>query len=87
MKAVITVIGSDKPGIIAEITALLAKRGVNILDISQTIMQELFTMIMMADLRGASFDQLHQELTELGAQIGVSIRLQNTDIFEAMHRI
>jgi len=87
MRAVITVIGQDKPGIIASISALLLRYGANILDISQTIMQELFTMIMIIDLRQASFDELYNALEALSSQIGLSIRLQHADIFEAMHRV
>lgn len=89
MKAVITVLGSDRIGIIAGVTAILAETGVNILDISQTIMQDIFTMIMMVDLSTMStdFGTLQEQLMEKGRQMGVEIRVQRDDIFRSMHRI
>ena len=88
MKAIVTVIGKDTVGIIAAVCALLAKHGVNVLDISQTVMQEYFTMIMMVDLTGctASFADLAGELERSGKERGLSIRIQREDIFQAMHR-
>ena len=87
MKAIITVLGGDRVGIIAAVSTLLAERNVNILDISQTIMQNTFTMFMMVDLQGAPFDELLTALREAGERLGVSIRIQHADMFEAMHRI
>ena len=89
MKAVITVIGKDKVGIIAEVSKILADCNVNILDISQTIMQEVFTMIMLVDIENmkVQFTKLSQELEEKGQEIGLSIRIQHEDIFNSMHRI
>lgn len=89
MKAVITVIGSDKVGIIARIATLLADNGVNILDISQTTMQDIFTMIMLTDISGnkLKFTQLVDALDDLGKQMGLSIRAQHEDIFNSMHKI
>jgi len=89
MKAVITVLGSDRIGIIAGVTAILAETGVNILDISQTIMQDIFTMIMMVDLTTMStdFGALQERLTGKGREMGVEIRVQRDDIFRSMHRI
>ena len=89
MKAVITVLGSDRIGIIAAVTAVLAEAGANILDISQTIMQDIFTMIMMVDLSGISMDigTLQDKLVARGAELGVEIRVQRDDIFRSMHRI
>lgn len=89
MKAVITVIGNDKIGIIAKITSVLAKYDVNILDISQTILQNYFTMIMIVDLSkmNVNFDQLSNNLTEVGKEIELSIKIQHQDIFNAMHKI
>lgn len=89
MKAVITVIGSDKVGIIARVATLLADNGVNILDISQTTMQDIFTMIMLTDISGnkLKFTELVDALDDLGIQMGLSIRAQHEDIFNSMHRI
>ena len=89
MRAVITVIGKDKVGIIAAISKILAICGVNILDISQTLMQEIFTMIMLVDLSGNNVDfaQLSEKLEEKGAELGLSVRIQHEDIFNSMHRI
>ncbi len=89
MKAVITVLGSDRIGIIAAVTAILAEAGVNILDISQTIMQELFTMVMMVDLAnmGMDLETLQEKLGTKGTELGVQIRVQRDDIFRSMHRI
>lgn len=89
MRAIVTVIGKDQVGIIASVCALLAEKGVNILDISQTILQEYFTMIMLVDTTGCqiSFDELSQQLKQNGEKMSLSIRIQREDIFEAMHRI
>jgi ACT domain-containing protein len=89
MRAVITVIGKDRVGIIAAISKILADCGVNILDISQTIMQEIFTMIMLVDLskNNMSFTQLSGDLEEKGNELGLSVRIQHEDIFNSMHRI
>ena len=89
MKAVITVIGSYKVGIIARVATLLADNGVNILDISQTTMQDIFTMIMLTDIseNKLKFTGLVDALDDLGKQMGLSIRAQHEDIFNSMHRI
>ncbi|MBE5733888.1 MAG: ACT domain-containing protein [Clostridiales bacterium] len=89
MKAIVTVIGKDKPGIIAKVSTALAQNEVNIEDISQTIMQGNFTMLMQCDFSGAklSLKELKSELLALGEQIGVSIHVQHEDIFNAMHKI
>lgn len=89
MKAVITVIGCDRVGIIASITEILAKTNVNILDISQTIMQDIFSMIMMVDLSKmkGEFSQLSELLSKTGEELSVEIRLQREEIFTSMHRI
>ena len=86
MKAIITVLGKDQVGIIAGVSSLLAKWNVNVLDISQTILQENFTMVMLADLENCSLS--FTELTEkLGAEMDIAIRMQREDIFNAMHKI
>lgn len=89
MKAVITVLGTDRIGIIAAVTNLLAKVNVNILDISQTIMEEIFTMVMLVDLKQANvpFAEISKSMDELAKELGVSIRIQHEDIFNSMHRI
>lgn len=88
MKAFITVIGRDKVGIIAAVSTLLADLGVNIEDISQTILQGTFTMIMACDVsENTSFGELKQALTALGEQLGVEISVRHADIFNAMHRV
>lgn len=89
MKCILTVIGKDKPGIIAKVSALLANEKVNIEDISQTIMQSTFTMIMLINISNSSksMQQLANDLKALGEEIGVSIHLQHEDVFNAMHRV
>lgn len=89
MKAVVTVTGKDKKGIIATVSAFLAEKGVNIKDISQTILDEYFAMIMIVDMSEAKeeLSVIAQACAELGKQIGMSIYLQHEDIFNAMHTI
>jgi ACT domain-containing protein len=89
MRAVITVVGKDRVGIIAGVSAILAERNVNILDISQTIMQDVFTMITLVEISrlNTSFHELQQRLEEKGVELGLSIRIQHEDIFNSMHRI
>lgn len=89
MRAIVTVIGKDRVGIIADVPALLAQYGVNVLDISQTVLQEYFTMIMLVDAAQCTvpFADLARTLDEAGTQRGLQIRAQREDIFNAMHRI
>ena len=89
MKAIVTVLGKDTVGIIAAVCALLSQHNVNVLDISQTILQEYFTMVMMVDIGecNSSFAELASALEAAGAERGLSIRIQREDIFNAMHRI
>ena len=89
MRAIVTVIGKDQVGIIASVCALLSLHGVNVLDISQTILQEYFTMIMLVDVSqcGVPFARLSEMLKERGSEKGLVIRIQREDIFNAMHRI
>jgi len=89
MKAVITVLGKDKVGIIAQVSTVLMENSVNILDISQTIMQDMFTMIMMVEIpkEGTEIKELADILDELGKKMGLSIRVQREDLFNSMHRI
>ena len=89
MKAIVTVIGEDRVGIIASVCADLAAYNVNVLDISQTVMQGYFTMMMAVDVSMSNIPlaQVAQQLEEKGKQMALSIRLQREDIFEAMHRV
>jgi ACT domain-containing protein len=89
MRAVVTVTGKDQKGIIAKVSAFLADRGVNIEDISQTILSEYFAMIMIVDLSDATMELsvLAEECAALGKQIGMSIYVQHEDIFNAMHNV
>lgn len=89
MKAVITVIGNDKVGIIARVSTLLSESNVNILDITQTIMQDIFTMVMITDVSNVNikFTDLVDKLADLGKDMGVEIRCQHEDIFNSMHKI
>ena len=89
MKAIVTVIGRDKVGITAAVCALLAQHSINILDISQTVLQEYFTMVMLVDLSActASIGEMSDLLEQAGREQGLSIRIQREDIFNAMHRI
>ncbi|MBQ8954292.1 MAG: ACT domain-containing protein [Clostridia bacterium] len=89
MKAIISVLGGDKPGIIAEISGCLYRYNINILDITQTILSGYFTMVMMVDLSGMScgFDEIIGELNKLGEKMGLEIRMQRSEIFDAMHRL
>lgn len=88
-KAIITVVGQDQVGIIAKICSYLAETDINILDISQTILQGYFNMMMIVDVTKLSdeFANIADELEKLGQDIGVSIKLQHEDIFNKMHRI
>ena len=89
MNAIVTVVGEDKVGIIAAVCALLAENNVNILDISQTIVQGYFNMMMIVDISAldSSFGQAAEELEKLGEGIGVSVKIQREEIFTKMHRI
>ncbi len=88
-KTIITVVGKDTVGIIAKVCTYLAQTGVNILDISQTIVQDYFNMMMVVDTAKAnvSFDEMSSKLEELGREIGVQILCQREEIFDMMHRV
>lgn len=89
MRAIVTVIGKDRVGIIADVCTVLAAHGVNILDISQTVLQEYFTMIMLVDsvCCPLSFIELSEILAKAGDEQNLVIRIQREDIFNAMHKI
>ena len=86
-RAVVTVLGSDTTGIIAKVSAVLFQHTANILDISQTVLSGMFSMIMIVDLRDSVFADLADDLEKLGHDIGVQIRIQRSEIFDAMHRV
>ena len=89
MRAVVTVTGTDRRGIIAKISAFLAERNVNIEDISQTILGDKFAMIMIVDTSESKEDiaQLARDCEEMGRTIGMSVRIQHEDIFNAMQNV
>ena len=89
MKAVVTVIGRDMVGIMAKVSAVCADHNANIIEVTQSVLQDLFAMIMLCDISGlnASFDGFRTELKELGEDLGMSIHVMHEDIFTSMHRI
>ena len=89
MKAVVTVIGRDMVGILAKVSAVCAGHNANIIEVTQSVLQDLFAMIMLCDISGlnASFDVFRAELKELGENLGMSIHVMHEDIFTSMHRI
>jgi len=89
MKAVVTVLGKDRVGIIAAISRILADSNVNILDISQTTMQDVFTMTMLTDTTDSNiaFSELSDRLEAEGTRLGLYVKIQHEDIFNSMHRI
>lgn len=88
-RVIVTVIGEDKVGIIANVSSVLASGGANIIDISQTTMREFFAMIMMVDLKAATlpFDEIKRQLNLKGEEMGLRIDAQHEDVFKYMHRI
>lgn len=89
MRVIVTVYGLDRVGIIYGVCRLLAQANINILDISQTVMQEFFTMTMLADMSEATQELtvVRENLNALGAELGVTIRIQSEEIFTAMHTV
>ena len=85
--AVVTVVGNDTVGIIARVSAVLSQHEANILDISQTVLSGMFNMIMIVDISLSAFAQLSDNLTALGNEMGLQIRIQRSEILDAMHRI
>lgn len=88
-KSIITVVGKDTVGIIAKVCTYLANNRINILDISQTIVTGYFNMMMIVDMNDSAkpFNDISQELVQIGEEIGVTIHCQREEIFESMHRI
>jgi ACT domain-containing protein len=89
MKAVITVIGKDTVGILASVSAECAKCGMNVTDVTQSILQDLFVMVMMVEFteRSVAFGDFSEKMEDLGKEKGLDIRVMHEDIFHAMHRI
>lgn len=89
MKAILTVIGNDKVGIIAGVSAKLAELNINIEDVSQTIMDDYFTMMMSVTFKNkdVDFEHIREELNQLGTTLGVKINIQNEEIFNVMHKL
>ena len=88
-KCILSVVGKDKVGITAGVCGVLAEAGVNILDINQTILSGYFTMVMMVDLAGSAipFEEIVKSLDSLSQELGLEIRIQRSEIFDAMHRL
>lgn len=89
MKAVISVIGKDTVGILAKVSTKCAEYGVNIDDVTQTVMQDIFTMIMLAEVSKCTidFNKFSDEMQSLGEEMGMKIHVMHEDIFNSMHRI
>lgn len=89
MKAIVTVIGEDRTGIIAKVSTVLCENNINIQDISQTIMQNMFTMIMLVDFRASetSIQEITDKLNVVAEEMNLSIHVQREEIFSSMHRI
>ena len=89
MKAVITVIGHDTVGILAKVSSACAEKGATIIDVTQSVMRDMFTMIMLVDIDGltSDFSELSSSLEKLGEQIGMKVHVMHEDIFNSMHRI
>ena len=89
MKAILTVIGKDKVGIVAGISGELLKLNINILDVNQTIMDKYFTMIMMLDMKECTsdFDEVKKGLLSKGKELGVDVKIQREEIFKSMHSL
>lgn len=87
-RAVVSVVGKDQVGIIAKVTTVLSDNEINILDISQTILQDFFTMMMIVDVTGIDYlDRLQDLLSNIGDDLSLKINIQLEEIFQAMHRV
>ena len=89
MKAVITVVGKDTVGILAKVSTACAERNANIMDVTQSILQDMFVMVMLADITNMTCDlgTLSDDLRALGEKLGLDVRVMHEDIFNSMHRI
>ena len=89
MKAIITVIGKDAVGILAKVSDVCAQSSVNIVEVTQSVLQDMFAMIMLAEIDNTSvpFDELSKKLDEVGDKTNTKIHIMHEDIFNSMHRI
>ncbi len=89
MKAVITVLGKDSVGILAKVSTACAQEGVNIIEVTQSVMQDLFAMIMLADIKDSKvpLDELTKKLDKVGVEMGMKVHVMHEDIFNSMHKI
>ncbi len=89
MKAVITVLGKDSVGILAKVSSACAEEGVNIIEVTQSVMQDLFAMIMLADIKDSKMplDELKRKLDKVGEEMGMKVHVMHEDIFNSMHKI
>ena len=89
MKAIITVVGGDKVGIIAKVSAYLASRSINIVDITQSVLQDMFVMVMLTDISALNcpFKVFSETMQKMGEELNLEIRVMHEDIFNSMHRI
>lgn len=89
MKAVITVLGKDSVGILAKVSTACAQEGVNIIEVTQSVMQDLFAMIMLADIKDSKvpLDELTKKLDKVGEEMGMKVHVMHEDIFNSMHKI
>ena len=89
MRAVITVIGKDMVGILARVSTICAENGDNVVEVTQSILQDLFAMIMMVDISKSTvpFNELSDKLTEIGTDMNLTVHIMHEDIFNSMHRI
>ncbi len=89
MKAIVTVVGRDTVGILAKVSAVCADNNANIIDVTQSVMKDIFTMVMLVDITDlkADFSALQQDLYDLGDKIGMKIHVMHEDIFNSMHHI
>lgn len=89
MKAVITVVGRDMVGILAKVSGVCAEKNVNVIEVTQSVLQDMFAMIMLVDISSLSvdFSALAEDMSKLGNELGLSIHVMHEDIFNSMHRI
>ena len=89
MRAVITVIGKDNVGILHKVSGVCSEKGVNVIEVTQSVLQDMFAMIMLVDITGmtSDFSELVDDMTSLGEKLGLSIHTMHEDIFNSMHRI
>ncbi|MBQ3138399.1 MAG: ACT domain-containing protein [Ruminococcus sp.] len=89
MRAVITVIGKDNVGILHKVSGVCSEKGVNVIEVTQSVLQDMFAMIMLVDITGmtSDFAELVDDMTSLGEKLGLSIHTMHEDIFNSMHNV